>query len=68
MSKIADIRHLVWLCGIAALMLGMAGCRENEQDRVLMFEQGKYLGKPDQSLSPEQVDELRQRARLQGGS
>lgn len=66
MWKIADIRHLSILGGAMALMLVVAGCREDEQGRVLKFEQGKYLGKPDQSLSSEQVDELRQRSRLQG--
>lgn len=66
MLKIVGIRHLILLCGVASLALLLGGCREDEQGRVLKFEQGKYLGKPDQSLSSEQVDELRQRSRLQG--
>lgn len=65
MSKIVDIRHVILLLCAAALTMGVGGCRESEQDRVLRFEQGKYLGKPDQQLTPAQVDELRQRARLQ---
>lgn len=66
MSKIVDIRHVMLLCCIAALTLALGGCREDEQGRILKFEQGEYLGKSDQSLSEEQVDELRHRARLQG--
>lgn len=66
MSKIVDIRHLALLCSAVALALLLGGCREDEQNRVLKFEQGKYLGKSDQPLSSERVDELRQRSRLQG--
>lgn len=48
--------------------LALGGCRDSEQDRVLMFEKGKYLGKPDQPLSEEQIDELRHRAEQQRSS
>lgn len=50
---------------LVAVGLALGGCRENEQDRVLLFEQGKYLGKADRPLSESQVDELRHRAELQ---
>lgn len=48
----------------AALLLG--ACDESEQGRILNYEKGTYLGKADTPLSPEKVEELRQRATLQG--
>lgn len=59
----------IWAIGIAVLLAGLAvaGCDEAEQGRVLRYEKGTYLGKPDDQLSPGQLDELRQRAKLQGG-
>lgn len=51
---------------VAALgVIGLAGCRENEQDRVIRFEQGVYKGNPDTQLDEGQVDELRSRAARQ---
>jgi hypothetical protein len=59
----------IWAIGIAVLLAGLAvaGCDESEQGRVLNYEKGTYLGKPDKQLSADQLDELRQRAKLQGG-
>ena len=53
---------------LAALLLfasgiALQGCREGEQDRILSYEKGKYLGKPDQKLSEAQREQLRQRAK-----
>jgi hypothetical protein len=45
--------------------LAISGCRKEEQNRTLEFEKGTYLGKPDQSLTDEQVNELRYRASSQ---
>jgi len=53
------------LAGAAAMAL--SGCDENEQDRVLYHEKGVYQGQSDQPLNPEVVDELRSRAKRQGG-
>ena len=53
------------------MMLGvlmLSGCDEHEQTRVLRYEKGTYLGKPDTKLDEETLNELRQRARLQQGS
>jgi hypothetical protein len=49
------------------LMAGLAigGCRKEEQNRTLEFEKGTYLGNPDQSLTDEQLTELRHRANAQ---
>src|SRR3546814_7734474 len=52
---------------VAALgVIGLAGCRENEQDRVIRFEQGVYKGNPDTQLDEGQVDELRSEERRVG--
>jgi len=67
--KVSDGLKRIALAGcIAAVGLALGGCRENEQDRVLMFEKGKYLGKPDQPLSDETIDDLRMRAQQQRSS
>ena len=63
MPRIA--RRWLWLLMVAGVALGLQGCREDERDRVLMYEPGVYLGQPDQPLEQEQVDELRYRARQQ---
>ena len=37
-------------CVVAASVL-LGSCRENEQDRVLVYQKGSYLGKPDTAVS-----------------
>ena len=49
------------LGGVVLASLALPGCREEEQDRILLFEKGTYLGPADQTLNQEQVDDLRQR-------
>ena len=53
-----------WLV-LLGIALAVQGCREDEQDRVLMYEPGTYLGQPDEPLDQEQVEALRQRAARQ---
>lgn len=60
-KRIGGLAVLVVMAGVA--MLG--GCREDEQDRVIVFEQGTYQGNPDPGLSEAQVDDLRGRAQRQ---
>ena len=50
---------------VAALTLG--ACREEEQDRVLRFDKGEYAGRPDQPLTAEAREALKERMRHQGG-
>lgn len=50
---------LLFTAGIA-----LQGCRNDEQNRVIFYESGKYQGKPDQQLSDAQLERLRQRAKL----
>ena len=52
----------------AVVLLGLVvvqGCREDEQDRPLVYQPGTYLGQPDPPLDPDQVNALRQRANRQ---
>jgi hypothetical protein len=49
-------------CAIIGIALAVQSCREDEQDRPLVYEKGSYQGQPDQSLTDEQVERLRQRS------
>ena len=50
---------------IAAVVTAISSCAEEEQNRLLSYEKGTYLGKADQSLTPEQVRNLMARADIQ---
>ncbi len=54
----------IWLA-IAGIALVAQGCREDEQDRPLVYDKGSYQGQPDPALSDQQVEALRQRAGAQ---
>lgn len=63
-----DIARPVWvrmlvLAALAMVLLG--GCRESEQDRLLMYKKGTYLGPEDQPISDEARSNIRERGRLQ---
>ena len=49
-------------CAIIGIALAVQSCREDEQDRPLVHEKGSYQGQPDQTLTDEQVEKLRQRS------
>ena len=49
-------------CAILGIALVAQGCREDEQDRPLVYDKGSYQGQPDQALTDEQVEQLRQRS------
>jgi len=59
MTKATPI--VIWLA-LAGLAIIAQGCREDEQNRSLTYDKGSYRGQPDQALSAEQVDLLRQRS------
>lgn len=64
------MRSKVFPFGAATALLAgllLSACDEAEQDRVLRYEKGTYLGQPDRPLSPEDQEALRQRTRLQQG-
>lgn len=54
--------------GLAALLGGalLVGCKEEEQDRILLFEKGTYLGQDDDTMGTTTPEQLRDRARNQG--
>ena len=57
------------IIGLIALSSSMlAGCRAEEQGRVIMYEPGVYLGKKDTKLSSDQVRILQRRSGYQGDS
>ncbi len=58
-------RDFMTFGGSLLLGLTLAACRTEEQGRSLRYEKGTYLGKPDEGLSEEDMDALRQRATLQ---
>ena len=55
--------------GVSLAILGIAlvtqGCREDEQDRPLMYDKGAYQGQQDEALTDEAVDTLRERSTRQ---
>jgi hypothetical protein len=61
------LRKLIPVVAGAGLVLALAACDEAEQGRILRYEKGTYLGPTDTELSDRQREELRSRARLQGG-
>jgi len=65
MRDFGVIRRAALVACIAIAATALGGCREEEQGRVLSFQKGSYLGEPDQNLSAEQVEALRQRAAQQ---
>ena len=59
MTKATPI--VVWLV-IAGLAIIAQGCREDEQNRLLIYDKGTYQGQHDEGLTEQQVDTLRQRS------
>jgi hypothetical protein len=58
-------RRGVLIAALAASVLLVEGCREEEQDRPLVYDKGTYQGQPDQQLAQDQIEALRQRATRQ---
>ncbi len=58
-------RFLLMLATVFAAGLALSACDEAEQDRILRYEKGTYLGPKDQALSNEQQAALRARSRMQ---
>ena len=58
-------RSLLVLSVIFVTGLLLSACDEAEQDRILRYEKGTYLGQKDQMLTERQQADLRARARMQ---
>ena len=52
------IRKILILFSLAGLSFGLLACAEEEQNRLLRYEKGTYLGKVDQQLSEDQLRQL----------
>ena len=50
---------------LVTFVTALSSCAEEEQNRLLSYEKGTYLGPVDQSLTEEQVRELMARADIQ---
>ncbi len=57
-------RRLVVVVGLLAVA-ALAGCREQEQGRPLMYEKGVYQGQQDDALTDDTLETLRLRAQRQ---
>lgn len=57
--------HIVKLIALTAVVGALSACAEEEQNRLLSYDKGTYLGKADQSLSPDQVRQLMMRSHIQ---
>jgi hypothetical protein len=59
-------RHSLFaLAAALAASLTVSACDDAEQGRILRYEQGVYLGKPDTPLTREAKENIRVRQRLQ---
>ena len=66
-ENLMALHKLITIVAGAGLVLALAACDESEQGRILHYEKGTYLGQSDSELTEQQREELRARARLQGG-
>ena len=55
-------RKALLMVGMVALVAGVAGCREEEQNRPLVKQKGVYQGVIDEKLDDELVSTLRSRS------
>ena len=60
-----NIQNFLKFFGLANFVTALSSCAEEEQNRLLSYEKGTYLGEADQSLSDEQVRKLMARANIQ---
>ncbi len=58
---------IVTLACLAAVGASLGACREDEQDRVLLYDKGVYLGKPDTPISKQARRALLARIQHQSG-
>ena len=60
-----NIQNFLKFFALATFVTALSSCAEEEQNRLLSYEKGTYLGAADQSLSDEQVRKLMARADIQ---
>ena len=64
-QMIAITRKFLVLFALTAVAAGLSACAEEEQNRVLSYQKGTYLGKTDQQLSEKQLRALINRSNAQ---
>ena len=62
---IAITRKFLVLFALTAVAAGLSACAKEEQNRVLSYQKGTYLGKTDQQLSADQLRALINRSNAQ---
>ena len=60
-----NVNIFLKIFALATFVVALSSCAEEEQNRLLSYEKGTYLGPADQSLTDEQVRELMARADIQ---
>ena len=60
-----NTRNFLKIFALATIVTALSSCAEEEQDRLLSYEKGTYLGKADQALTEEQVRNLMGHADIQ---
>ena len=64
-AKMLNLNIFLKIFALATFAVALSSCAEEEQDRLLSYEKGTYLGPTDQSLTEEQVRKLMARADIQ---
>ena len=64
-AKMLNLNNFFKIFALVTFVLTLSSCAEEEQDRLLSYEKGTYLGPTDQSLTEEQVRKLMARADIQ---
>ncbi len=63
--KMANMRRILILLTAVAMAAALGACREEERNRPLAYEKGKYSGMKNAPLSEDRLRMLRQRHRTQ---
>ena len=58
-------KNIFVITALVGLAVGLSGCNQDEQGRILSYEKGTYLGQPDQKLGENQLRDLEVRTSLQ---
>ena len=65
MRNLQSFGNFLKIFALATFVTALSSCAEEEQNRLLSYEKGTYLGKADQALTEEQVRNLMGRADIQ---
>ena len=58
-------KNIFVVTALVGLAVGLSGCNQNEQGRILSYEKGTYLGQVDQKLGKDQLRDLEVRTNMQ---